>query len=187
MSEFTVIPAPDQLTEFQLPGSQYSRFLPESDCLPYYVFARTNVAPVGAVTRRYQFTQGLSRLTVEIFPARRVNPGTGLPRSVFPGEREQLVSAAIRAQAVRHAMSGVGVARNAEGRPAVMVAFSYRDLRGDLSQSGHALSHAQLKEAIEVLSDTRIRLSRKRAEKGDSENLTYNLFANTCLVTENVW
>lgn len=193
MSESGSSPSLVQLREFQLQGSQYSRFLPESDCLPYYVFARTNVAPAGCGTRKFQFHQGSSCLLIEVFPARRVDPNTGHPRPVFPGEREQLVAAAIRAQAVSKSVGLVDLERKAEQRPAISVAFTYRALRADLSSAGHTISHGQLVESIEVLSDTRIRLMRFHKDFEASECLTYNLFSEhmsrggKCVVTLNAF
>lgn len=181
-----------ELAEFRLQGSHYSRFLPESDCLPYYLFSRTNVAPLRCVMRKFEFTQGSGRLCVEVYPSRRIDSITGQHRPVYPGEREQLVATAIRAQAVRDSRS-IGLAQNAEQRPAVTVTFSYRALRADLASSGHTLSHGQLVEAIAVLADTRIRLVRFSEGRSIAESLTFNVFSEhmsrggRCVVTMNVF
>jgi hypothetical protein len=81
---------------------------------------------------------------------------------VFPGGREELVERALRYLAVQQ-IAKVRLT-NADGRHAVTVFFTLSMLRRHLEKLGHGFMLSEIKEALDILSGTMIRIELVREE-----------------------
>jgi hypothetical protein len=158
--------------EYCLGAQHVTRSLPLWDLLPIFLFGRRNeLAPdtpiSAAAPRQHQFTHRGEQISVEITPAQISSGKT--TRMFFPGEREQLVSAAVRALAVRGSASmGTQQGAGAQGRSnapkaiLVTIGLTIRQLRAELSRTGHTFSHPEITDALNILSRTNISLTYTR-------------------------
>jgi hypothetical protein len=133
-----------------------SRTLALFDAIPKYPFPTTRVVekidPIQTA-----FTVGGSRYAAEIWPA-RVKLSSGEARLAFPGAREELVERALRFLAVQqHAQTRITPDQKG-GSNGITVWFSLSMIRRHLLELNHGYSTTEIREALDILSDTRIGL-----------------------------
>jgi hypothetical protein len=100
-------------------------------------------------------------VTIDISPALLTTGAAGQTRHVYPGEREQLVDAALRALAVR---GSVTTTLNDDAKDRirrVTIVFSVYEVRKELASMGHTFSHAQVIEALAILANSVIHLTQQ--------------------------
>jgi hypothetical protein len=125
------------------------------DAVPKYPFATTRfVDQAERIAVDFQFAG--KRYRSEILPAQIKDPKSGQERLVFPGGREELVERALRYLAVQQ-IAKVRLT-NADGRHAVTVFFTLSMLRRHLEKLGHGFMLSEIKEALDILSGTMIRI-----------------------------
>jgi hypothetical protein len=173
--------------EFQLGAAHFTRSIPQIDVLPFFFISRRNeVDPETRVAdikmRRHEFQSGQERIAFEVAPAQLSGKGKkDSARMIFPGEREQLVATTIRSLAVRGAAK-LGTTEGNSGIPdskkrqllQVTVAFNVRQVRAELESTDHTFSHAEIMEALDILSRSPATLTRSReGETPIDETFTY--------------
>lgn len=153
--------------EFRLGFPHMSRVLPRWDLLPLFVFSRQNqLSPADPSfandirPRLHTFSFRGETFTVEVKAAQVTRTG----RFVFPGEREQLVAAAVRALPVREP-DRIGIHSDTNNTRLVGIACTTRQLRAELAATGHTMSHAEVSEALEILTSTNIAVYRCAADR----------------------
>lgn len=156
----------DLFKEYHLGPAHLSRVLPVWDLLPLFLYARrtelpgeTPVSQIPAM--RTEFQSRGEFFTVDVKPAILRNDPKAPARIVFPGEREQLVSAALRALAVRQ-KAEMGTRYDKQAGLLVTVAFSIRQLRTELAATGHTFSHAEVVESLQILAGAIATIDRSR-------------------------
>ncbi len=80
----------------------------------------------------------------------------GQERLVFPGAREQLVERALRFIAVQQIAKTKLTPDLQTGQQAVTIFFPLSMLRRHLEQLSHGYKLSEIKEALDILADTRI-------------------------------
>lgn len=157
----------DLFREYQLGPAHLSRVLPLWDLLPLYLYTRrtelpgdTPIASIPAVHHTFQ-SHG-ETISVDVKPAILRDDPKAPARIVFPGEREQLVSAALRALAVRNA-AALGTRHDPKAGLLVTVAFTARQLRSELADTGHTFAHPEVIEALQILAGAIATVERSQA------------------------
>jgi hypothetical protein len=132
-----------------------SRTLDLFDAIPKYPFpVTTTIAKAERV--RAPFTLRGKKYVAEILPAQIKDVNTGQERLVFPGAREELVERALRFIAVQQIAKTKLTPDAQTGRQAVTIFFSLSMVRRHLEQLGHGYKLSEVKEALDILADTRI-------------------------------
>src|SRR6266481_3395458 len=140
-----------------------SRTLDFFDAIPKYPFSVTTT--IGKSERiEVPFTLRGKKYTAEIVPAQIKDAETGQERLVFPGGREELVERALRFIAVQQIAKTKLTPDIQTGRQAVTIFFSLSMLRRHLEQLGHGYKLSEIKEALDILADTRIAVEEQTIE-----------------------
>ena len=92
------------------------------------------------------------------------NARSGQERLVFAGAREELVERALRFIAVQQIAKTKLTQDVQTGRQAVTIFFSLSMLRRHLEQLGHGYKLSEIKEALDILADTRIAVEEQTIE-----------------------
>jgi hypothetical protein len=140
-----------------------SRTLDFFDAIPKYPFAVTTTIPKPE-RLEVPFTLRGKKYTAFVAPARITDARTGQERLVFPGSREELVERALRFIAVQQIAKTKLIPDAETGRQAVTVFFTLSMLRRHLEELGHGYKLSEIKEALDILSDTLIEI---RVESDD--------------------
>jgi hypothetical protein len=140
-----------------------SRTLDFFDAIPKYPFSVTTTLPK-AQRIEAPFTLRGKRYIAEILPAQIKDAETGQERLVFPGGREELVERALRFIAVQQIAKTKLTPDIQTGRQAVTIFFSLSMLRRHLEQLGHGYKLSEIKEALDILADTRIAVEEQTTE-----------------------
>jgi len=140
-----------------------SRTLDFFDAIPKYPFALTTTIPKPE-RLEVPFTLRGKKYTAFVAPARITDARTGQERLVFPGSREELVERALRFIAVQQIAKTKLIPDAETGRQAVTVFFTLSMLRRHLEELGHGYKLSEIKEALDILSDTLIEI---RVESDD--------------------
>jgi hypothetical protein len=132
-----------------------SRTLDFFDAIPKYPYAVTTATDK---PQRIEATFTLlgKRYLTEILPAQIKDAVTGQERLLFPGSREELVERALRFIAVQQIAKTKLTPDIQTGQQSVTVFFSLSMLRRHLEQLGHGFKLSEIKEALDILADTRI-------------------------------
>jgi hypothetical protein len=140
-----------------------SRTLDFFDAIPKYPFPTTttirNVERVQAT-----FTLHGKKYLAEILPAQIKDAQSGQEKLVFPGAREELVERALRFIAVQQIAKTKLTQDVHTGRQAVTVFFSLSMLRRHLEELGHGYKLSEIKEALDILADTRMAVEEESIE-----------------------
>ena len=140
-----------------------SRTLDFFDAIPKYPFPVTTT--ISKAERIHApFTLRGRRYVAEILPAQIKDGETGQERLVFPGGREELVERALRFIAVRQIAKTKLTPDVQTGRQAVTIFFSLSMLRRHLEQLGHGYKLSEIREALDILADTRIAVEEETIE-----------------------
>jgi hypothetical protein len=134
-----------------------SRTLDFFDAIPKYPFAITTTIPKPERIE-VPFTLRGKKYTAEILPAQIKDAHTDQERLVFPGGREELVERALRFIAVQQIAKTKLTPDLETGRQAVTVFFTLSMLRRHLEDLGHGFKLSEIKEALDILSDTMIEI-----------------------------
>jgi hypothetical protein len=140
-----------------------SRTLDFFDAIPKYPFALTTTLPKPE-RLEVPFTLRGKKYTAFVAPAQITDARTGQERLVFPGSREELVERALRFIAVQQIAKTKLIPDAETGRQAVTVFFTLSMLRRHLEELGHGYKLSEIKEALDILSDTLIEI---RVESDD--------------------
>jgi hypothetical protein len=140
-----------------------SRTLDFFDAIPKYPFALTTTIPKPE-RLEVPFTLRGKKYTAFVAPAQITDARTGQERLVFPGSREELVERALRFIAVQQIAKTKLIPDAETGRQAVTVFFTLSMLRRHLEELGHGYKLSEIKEALDILSDTLIEI---RVESDD--------------------
>ena len=140
-----------------------SRTLDFFDAIPKYPFAVTTTIPKPE-RLEVPFTLRGKKYTAFVAPAQITDARTGQERLVFPGSREELVERALRFIAVQQIAKTKLIPDAETGRQAVTVFFTLSMLRRHLEELGHGYKLSEIKEALDILSDTLIEI---RVESDD--------------------
>jgi hypothetical protein len=140
-----------------------SRTLDFFDAIPKYPFSVTT-AIERAERIQAPFTLRGKKYVAEILPAQIKDGETGEERLVFPGGREELVERALRFIAVQQIAKTKLTSDVQTGRQAVTIFFSLSMLRRHLEQLGHGYKLSEIKEALDILADTRIAVEEETIE-----------------------
>src|SRR6516165_4623392 len=140
-----------------------SRTLDFFDAIPKYPFPTTTTID-RAERIQAPFTLRGKHYVAEILPAQIKNVDTGQERLVFAGAREELVERALRFIAVQQIAKTKLTQDLQTGRQAVTIFFSLSMLRRHLEELGHGYKLSEIKEALDILSDTLIEI---RVESDD--------------------
>jgi hypothetical protein len=132
-----------------------SRTLDLFDAIPKYPFAVTTAIPKPE-RLEVPFTLHGQRYTAFVAPAQITDARTGQERLVFPGSREELVERALRFIAVQQIARTRLTPDTQTGRQAVTVFFTLSMIRRHLEEIGHGYKLNEIKEALDILSDTSI-------------------------------
>lgn len=153
--------------DFQLGPLHLSRMLPLWDLLPLFLYtAKTELSPdtpiaqIPVVQNVFKAKNG-EQITVDVKPAILRKDPKAPARIIFPGEREQLVSAALRALAVR-SLGSLGIKEDAKAGTLITMPFTIRQLRLELAATKHSLSHVQVRQALDVLQGAIVTVTRSR-------------------------
>ena len=130
-----------------------SRTLDFFDAIPKYPFAVTTTIPKPE-RLEVPFTLRGKKYTAFVAPAQITDARTGQERLVFPGSREGLVERALRFIAVQQIAKTKLIPDAETGRQAVTVFFTLSMLRRHLEELGHGYKLSEIKEALDILSDT---------------------------------
>jgi hypothetical protein len=139
-----------------------SRTLDFFDAIPKYPFNVTTTIPK-AQRIEAPFTLRGKKYLAEILPA-QIKDAQGQERLVFPGAREELVERALRFIAVQQIAKTKLTPDIQTGRQAVTIFFSLSMLRRHLEQLGHGYKLSEIKEALDILADTRIAVEEQTTE-----------------------
>jgi hypothetical protein len=131
-----------------------SRTLELFDAIPKYPFAVTTTIPK-LERLEVPFTLRGQRYTALVAPARITDARTKEERLMFPGSREELVERALRFIAVQQ-IAKTKLTPDAQGTHAVTVFFTLSMIRRHLEEIGHGYKLSEIKEALDILSDTSI-------------------------------
>ena len=104
------------------------------------------------------FTLRGKKYTAFVAPAQITDARTGQERLVFPGSREELVERALRFIAVQQIARTKLTPDLETGHQAVTVFFTLSMLRRHLEDLGHGFKLSEIKEALDILSDTLIEI-----------------------------
>jgi hypothetical protein len=140
-----------------------SRTLDFFDAIPKYPFPTTTTID-RAERIQAPFTLRGKHYVAEILPAQIKNADTGQERLVFAGAREELVERALRFIAVQQIAKTKLTHDVQTGRQAVTIFFSLSMLRRHLEQLGHGYKLSEIKEALDILADTRIAVEEQTIE-----------------------
>jgi hypothetical protein len=140
-----------------------SRTLDFFDAIPKYPFPTTTTIH-RAERIQTAFTLRGKHYVAEILPAQIKNANTGQEQLMFAGAREELVERALRFIAVQQIAKTKLTADVQTGRHAVTVFFSLSMLRRHLEQLGHGYKLSEIKEALDILADTRIAVEEQTIE-----------------------
>jgi hypothetical protein len=140
-----------------------SRTLDFFDAIPKYPFSVTTTIEK-AERIQAPFTLRGKKYVAEILPAQIKDGETGEERLVFPEGREELVERALRFIAVQQIAKTKLTSDVQTGRQAVTIFFSLSMLRRHLEQLGHGYKLSEIKEALEILADTRIAVEEETIE-----------------------
>jgi len=130
-----------------------SRTLDFFDAIPKYPFAVTTTIPKPE-RLEVPFTLRGKKYTAFVASAQITDARTGQERLVFPGSREELVERALRFIAVQQIAKTKLIPDAETGRQAVTVFFTLSMLRRHLEELGHGYKLSEIKEALDILSDT---------------------------------
>jgi hypothetical protein len=165
---FTQLQMPDEvqlelLAPWYTQNTSESRTLDFFDAIPKYPFSVTTTI---LTARRIEapFTLHGKKYIAEILPAQIKDVQTGQERLVFPGAREELVERALRFIAVQQIAKTKLTPDVQTGRQAVTIFFSLSMLRRHLEQLGHGYKLSEIKEALDILADTRIAVEEQSIE-----------------------
>ena len=149
-----------------------SRTLDFFDAIPKYPFAVTT-ASQSLNELRYRLPFEVKSILRSIAPAQITDARTGQERLVFPGSREELVERALRFIAVQQ-IARTRLTPDAEtGRQAITVFFTLSMIRRHLEELGHGFKLSEIKEALDILSDTSIEVRLDSdGEPGQSQTAT---------------
>jgi hypothetical protein len=132
-----------------------TRTLELFDASPKYPFAVTRfVDRAQRIVVNFDFKGDTYRS--EIVPAQIKDSKTGLERLVFPGNREDLVERALRYIGVQQ-IAPVRLTADSR-RQAVTVFFTLSMIRRHLEEVGHGFTIAEIREALDILSGTRLEI-----------------------------
>jgi hypothetical protein len=140
-----------------------SRTLDFFDAIPKYPFSVTTTIPI-AQRIEAPFTLRGKKYIAEILPAQIKDAETDQERLVFPGAREELVERALRFIAVQQIAKTKLTPDLQTGRQAVTIFFSLSMLRRHLEELGHGYKLNEIKEALDILADTRIAVEEQTIE-----------------------
>src|SRR5271166_4037494 len=140
-----------------------SRTLDFFDAIPKYPFSVTTTIEKSERIE-VPFTLRGKKYTAEIVPARIKDAQTGQERLVFPGGREELVERALRFIAVQQIAKTKLTPDLETGRQAVTVFFTLSMLRRHLEGLGHGYKLSEIREALDILADTRIAVEEETIE-----------------------
>jgi hypothetical protein len=143
-----------------------SRTLDFFDAIPKYPFAVTTTIPKPE-RLEVPFTLRGKKYTAFVAPARITDARTGQERLVFPGSREELVERALRFIAVQQIARTKLIPDSETGHQAVTVFFTLSMLRRHLEDLGHGFKLSEIKEALDILSDTLIEIRLPDDEPGN--------------------
>jgi hypothetical protein len=136
-------------------NTRESRTLDFFDAIPKYPFAVTTGIPKPERIE-VPFTLRGKKYTAFVAPAQITDARTRQERLVFPGSREELVERALRFIAVQQ-IARTRLTPDAEtGRQAITVFFTLSMIRRHLEELGHGFKLSEIKEALDILSDTSI-------------------------------
>lgn len=178
----------DLFREFQLGAAHVTRSIPNFDLLPFFFISRRNEVPgdtpVNAVqARTHQFQNGEDTISFSVSPAHLTAQGKTPGRMIFPGEREQLVATAIRSLAVR-GEAKLGLKMPSEERakaqhPLVTAAFTVRQVRAELERTNHTFSHAEIVEAVAILTRANATMVTRRPGEDEVTTEEINYYAGS--------
>src|SRR5271165_727396 len=140
-----------------------SRTLDLFDAIPKYPFPSTTTS-TKADRIQAPFTLRGTKYLAEILPAQIKDATTGRERLVFPGSREELVERALRFIAVQQIAKTKLTPDLQTGRQAITIFFSLSMLRRHLEELGHGYKLSEIKEALDILADTRIAVEEQTIE-----------------------
>jgi hypothetical protein len=150
-----------------------SRTLDFFDAIPKYPFAVTTTIPTPE-RLRVPFTLRGKKYAAFVAPAQITDARTGQERLVFPGSREELVERALRFIAVQQIAKTKLTPDIETGRQAVTVFFTLSMIRRHLEELGHGFKLSEIKEALDILSDTSIEVRlASDAEPGQAKRLRF--------------
>jgi hypothetical protein len=152
-------PGPDEvqlelLAPWYTQNTSESRTLELFDAIPKYPYVVTTTIPE-PVRLEVPFTLRGQRYTAFIAPAQITDPQTKQERLVFPGGREELVERALRFIAVQQ-IAKTKLTPDTTGSHAVTVFFTLSMIRRHLEELGHGYKLSEIKQALDILSDTSI-------------------------------
>lgn len=175
----------EQLALFEIldtSDSEYSNTIELYDALPKFVWSSTEVDKTknNVITRQYK-SRG-NNYEVKLKPAvvERRNPGTGETVSalVYPGPREEIIEEALRKFAVNgHAFESEGETKE------VGVFFTVSMLRKELARTGHAYSHQEVLEALDVMSSAVVEVGLATAKGKGRDTVRGNMLNNLMLTS----
>ncbi len=137
------------LTFGDQPPDDYSNVIDLYDMLPRYLHNRkvSDDLNVERLVRKVRHRG--AEYVMEVTPA--LLERNGETKLIFPGQREEVVEHALR----KLAINGMGFVHGSQ----VSVQFRLNDLSRELEKRGHTHSWPELKEAIEVCHNARLKVS----------------------------
>ena len=133
-----------------------SRTLDFFDAIPKYPFSVTTTIPKALNASRSPLPCAAKSILRRFCLRRSKTRETDQERLVFPGGREELVERALRFIAVQQIAKTKLTPDVQTGRQAVTIFFSLSMLRRHLEELGHGYKLSEIKEALDILADTRI-------------------------------
>jgi hypothetical protein len=133
-----------------------SRTLELFDAIPKYPFPTTRFVE-RAERVEAAFTVHGRRYLAEILPA-QIKLASGEERLAFPGGREELVERALRFLAVQQLIELRIIPNGESGTRGILVRFTLSSIRRHLEELGHGYKLTEIKEALDILRGTRIRI-----------------------------
>ena len=150
---------PDQLqllAPWYSQNGRDSRTLNLFDAVPKYPFPTTRFVESSEPIEAAFTIQG-RRYLAEVWPA-QIKLASGEVRLAFPGAREELVERALRFLAVQQLVAMRITPSQKGGASGIAVEFTLSRIRRHLEELGHGYKVGEIREALDILSRTRIRL-----------------------------
>lgn len=160
----------DFLEIFHLEKSAWTRAIAFYDSIPKWVFSSDAKARLsGYAARRNSFEFEGTRFTVTRTPGQIVREGKkGKKDETFgrwPGEREELISRALRYLAVQHGIP-MSVWEHPKLDPQIRVAFTLNQIVMLLKEWGHTFSSREIDEGLQILMRSTITVTVGDEKKG---------------------
>lgn len=135
---------------------KWTRVIPFYDVFPKFLFAAVKKFTTAHANEGLKFTCHFDDRSYEVLLTPAHVNDVETPFFCYPGEREELVSRAIRYLAVQNKLSLNYTEKNPQSSDQIRVYFTLHQIIKLLSQWGHTYNSKEIDEALSILSKTNL-------------------------------